>query len=72
MLEDYFPLLVYAILAAAIPATMIAFSFIFATRPKSRVNARFLPSETRVSGRSTISMGRDGSSAESRHRNGTL
>ena len=49
MLEDYFPLLVYALLAAAIPATMIAFSFIFATRPKSRVKARFLPFESGVS-----------------------
>ena len=49
MLEDYFPLLVYAFLAAAIPASMIAFSFIFATRPKSRVNARFLPFESGVS-----------------------
>jgi NADH-quinone oxidoreductase subunit A len=49
MLEDYFPLLVYALLAAAIPATMIAFSFIFATRPTSRVNARFLPFESGVS-----------------------
>ena len=49
MLEDYFPLLVYALLAAAIPATMIAFSFIFATRPTNRVNARFLPFESGVS-----------------------
>jgi NADH-quinone oxidoreductase subunit A len=49
MLEDYFPLLVYAFLAAAIPASLIAFSFIFATRPKSRVNARFLPFESGVS-----------------------
>ena len=49
MLRDYFPLLVYALLAAVIPATMIAFSFIFATRPKSRVNARFLPFESGVS-----------------------
>ena len=49
MLEDYFPLLVCALRAAAIPATMIAFSFIFATRPKSRVNARFLPFESGVS-----------------------
>ena len=49
MLEDYFPLLVYAFLAAAIPASMIAFSFIFATSPKSRFNARFLPFESGVS-----------------------
>jgi NADH-quinone oxidoreductase subunit A len=49
MLGDYFPLLVYAFLAAAIPASMIAFSFIFATSPKSRVKARFLPFESGVS-----------------------
>ena len=49
MLGDYFPLLVYAFFAAAIPATMIAFSFIFATRPQRRVNARFLPFESGVS-----------------------
>ena len=49
MLEDCFPLLVYALLAAAIPATMIAFSFLFATRPTNRVNARMLPFESGVS-----------------------
>ena len=49
MLGDYFPLLVYAFLAAAIPASMIAFSFIFATRPRNRVNARYLPFESGVS-----------------------
>ena len=49
MLRDYFPLLVYALLAAAIPASMIAFSFIFATRPTRRVKARFLPFESGVS-----------------------
>jgi NADH-quinone oxidoreductase subunit A len=49
MLRDYFPLLVYGLLAAAIPASMIAFSFLFATRPQRRVNARFLPFESGVS-----------------------
>jgi NADH-quinone oxidoreductase subunit A len=49
MLGDYFPFLVYAILAAAIPASMILFSFIFAQSPKRRVNARFLPFESGVS-----------------------
>jgi NADH-quinone oxidoreductase subunit A len=49
MLGDYFPFLVYAILAAAIPASMIAFSFLFAQRPKGRVKARFLPFESGVS-----------------------
>ena len=49
MLGDYFPLLVYGFLAAAIPASMIAFSFLFATRPSRRVKARFLPFESGVS-----------------------
>ena len=49
MLGDYFPILVYAFLAAAIPASMIAFSFIFAQRPRRRVQARFLPFESGVS-----------------------
>jgi NADH-quinone oxidoreductase subunit A len=49
MLGDYFPLLVYGLLAAAIPASMIAFTFLFGTRPKARVNARFLPFESGVS-----------------------
>jgi NADH-quinone oxidoreductase subunit A len=49
MLGDYFPFLVYALLAAAIPASMIAFSFLFATRPQRRVKARFLPFESGVS-----------------------
>jgi len=49
MLGDYFPILVYAFFAAAIPATMIAFSFIFAQSPRRRVRARFLPFESGVS-----------------------
>ena len=49
MLGDYFPFLIYALLAAAIPASMIAFSFLFATRPQRRVKACFLPFESGVS-----------------------
>ena len=49
MLDDYFPFLVYALLAAAIPATMILFTFIFAQPPQGRVKARFLPFESGVS-----------------------
>jgi NADH-quinone oxidoreductase subunit A len=49
MLEDYFPFLVYAFFAAAIPASMLAFTFLFATSPKRRVRARFLPFESGVS-----------------------
>mgnify|MGYP000742924162 CR=1 FL=1 len=49
MLRDYFPFLVYAFFAAAIPASMIAFTFIFAQSPQRRVKARFLPFESGVS-----------------------
>ena len=49
MLGDYFPFLVYAFFAAVIPASMIAFSFLFATAPQRRVKARFLPFESGVS-----------------------
>ena len=49
MLRDYFPFLVYAFFAAAIPATMLAATFIFAQRPQRRVKARFLPFESGVS-----------------------
>ena len=49
MLGDYFPFLVYALFAAVIPASMITFSFVFATRPQRRVKARFLPFESGVS-----------------------
>jgi NADH-quinone oxidoreductase subunit A len=49
MLGDYFPILVYAFLAAAIPASMIVFTFVFAQSPKRRVKARFLPFESGVS-----------------------
>ena len=49
MLDDYFPFLVYAFLAAAIPASMILFTFIFAQPPQGRVKARFLPFESGVS-----------------------
>ena len=49
MLDNWLPFLIYGAFALAIPASMIAFSFIFATRPKSRVNARFLPFESGVS-----------------------
>ncbi|HUQ21398.1 MAG TPA: hypothetical protein VM049_00115, partial [Gaiellaceae bacterium] len=49
MLRDYFPFLVYAIFAAAIPASMLAMTFIFAQSPQRRVKARFLPFESGVS-----------------------
>jgi NADH-quinone oxidoreductase subunit A len=49
MLDDYFPLLVYALMAVAIPATMIVMSFVFATRPRGRTKARGVPFESGVS-----------------------
>ena len=47
MLSDWLPFLIYAVFAAAIPATMIMFSFVFATRPVSR-KRRMLPFESGV------------------------
>ena len=49
MLDNYFPLLVYALLAIAIPASMIVMSFVFAQRPSHRVKARRIPFESGVS-----------------------
>jgi len=49
MLDNYFPLLVYAMLALAIPTTMILMSFVFATRPRRRTPARTIPFESGVS-----------------------
>jgi len=49
VLDDYFPLLVYAMLAVALPASMILMSFVFATRPKRRPRAREIPFESGVS-----------------------
>ncbi|MGL6279769.1 MAG: NADH-quinone oxidoreductase subunit A [Gaiella sp.] len=48
MLSDWLPFLIYALFAAAIPATMIAFSFLFAQRPTSRTKQRMLPFESGV------------------------
>ena len=49
MLSDWLPFLIYALMAAAIPATMILFSFVFATRPTGRTKQRMLPFESGVS-----------------------
>jgi NADH-quinone oxidoreductase subunit A len=49
VLSDWLPFLIYAFFAAAIPASMIAFSFLFATRPSSRTRQRMLPFESGVS-----------------------
>ena len=49
MLSNWLPFLFYAIFAAAIPATMIAASFIVPRRPTSRTKQRMLPFESGVS-----------------------
>ena len=49
MLERWFPFLVYALLALAIPASMVAMSFLFAKRPARRSRARGIPFESGVS-----------------------
>jgi NADH-quinone oxidoreductase subunit A len=49
LLHNWLPFLIYAIFAAAIPASMMAMSFVFATRPKQRTRARGIPFESGVS-----------------------
>jgi NADH-quinone oxidoreductase subunit A len=48
-LAEWFPFLVYGLLALAIPASMIMMSFLFATRPTRRARARVIPFESGVS-----------------------
>jgi NADH-quinone oxidoreductase subunit A len=49
VLDDYFPLLIYALLAVAIPTTMVVMSFVVSTRPSRRTKARVVPFESGVS-----------------------
>ena len=49
LLSNWLPFLIYAIFAAAIPATMIAASFVLPGRPVSRTKQRMLPFESGVS-----------------------
>ena len=49
MLDDYFPLLIYVLMAVAIPVSMAVMSFVFATRPSRRTKARTIPFESGVS-----------------------
>jgi NADH-quinone oxidoreductase subunit A len=49
MLDKWLPFLIYGLLAAAIPASMIAMSFFFSTRPRARTRARGVPFESGVS-----------------------
>src|ERR687892_1513035 len=49
-LDDWFPFLVYALFATAIPASMLVFSFAFSTRRRGRApRAQRLPFESGVS-----------------------
>ena len=49
MLSDWLPFLIYAVFAAFIPASMVAFTFIFAQRPVTRTKQRMIPFESGVS-----------------------
>ena len=48
MLSNWLPFLFYALFAAAIPATMIAASFIVPRRPVARTRQKMLPFESGV------------------------
>ena len=49
MLDNWLPFLIYAVFALVIPASMMWFSFVFATRPQRRTRARTVPFESGVS-----------------------
>jgi NADH-quinone oxidoreductase subunit A len=49
MLDNWLPFLIYAGFAFAIPASMVLFSFVFATRPRRRTRSRGIPFESGVS-----------------------
>jgi NADH-quinone oxidoreductase subunit A len=49
LLDSWLPFLIFGLLAFAIPATMLAFSFIFSTKPSHRTRARTIPFESGVS-----------------------
>ena len=49
MLDNWLPFLIYAAFALVIPASMMWFSFAFATRPQRRIRAREVPFESGVS-----------------------
>jgi NADH-quinone oxidoreductase subunit A len=48
-LGDWLPFLIYGLMALLIPASMIAASFVFASRPAARTRARGVPFESGVS-----------------------
>ena len=49
VLDDWFPFLVYGFFALAIPASLIAASFMLATRPTALARQRTIPFESGVS-----------------------
>ena len=49
MFDNWLPFLIYAIFAAAIPASMIVMSFVFAQRTGRKPRARMIPFESGVS-----------------------
>jgi len=49
VLSDWLPILIYGFFAAAIPASMILFTFVFAQRPSGRTRQRMMPFESGVS-----------------------
>jgi len=49
VLDSWLPFLIYGFFALAIPASMVAMSFVFATRPKRRTRTRGIPFESGVS-----------------------
>ena len=49
MLDSWLAFLIYGFFALAIPVSMVAMSFLFATRPRHRTRARTIPFESGVS-----------------------
>jgi NADH-quinone oxidoreductase subunit A len=49
VLDRWLPFLIYGSLALVIPASMILMSFLFATPPRARTQARLVPFESGVS-----------------------
>jgi NADH-quinone oxidoreductase subunit A len=49
MLDRWLPFLIYGAFALVIPLSMVAMSFVFATRPQRRTRTRGIPFESGVS-----------------------
>jgi NADH-quinone oxidoreductase subunit A len=49
VLDSWLAFLIYGVFALAIPVSMVAMSFVFATRPRRRTRARTIPFESGVS-----------------------